>query len=118
MKQQPGLQTILLSAQLLQNAAKVLLEWGKNETTGQGKQFLNQQINRLNANKADAYSRIISEEGRLQFTKGISEEQALAFATIATRFFDMSQERKEMLELVAENLGKGLDIELVDNVQY
>lgn len=112
------LQEILLGAQLLQNAAATMLDYAKVETAAQGKHFLNQQINRLNANRSDAYAKIDSEKGRLLFVTKTKAEDALGLGHIATIFFDLTEEQRTLLETIAEGLRKGEQIEFVGGDSY
>ena len=110
----PSVQETLISAQQFQNIAKLLLEYTKHEVQFNGKQFLQNQINRLNANKNDAIVKITTQEGRDRFSKELSEDEAFRCANIFMALFSMNTETRELAENTIIELAKGTIIEYVE----
>jgi hypothetical protein len=112
------LNEILISSQLLQNAALTMLDYAKVEASLDGKRFLNLQINRLNANRNDAYSYIDTEEGRQIFATETKAETALELGHLVMLFFELDSNQRTLLETIAEGLRKGEQIEFVGGDNY
>lgn len=104
----------ILSSLLFQNIAYQYLEFTKHELKGVEKNFLNQLINRLSANKNDCYSKITSNEGREIFLREITKGDALQYANIFLMMLECDEDKKNSIEKLVNAIHKGEIVEFVN----
>jgi len=105
----------LITSIQLQNAAKCVLEYAKEETDFDGKRFLSQQITRIQANLNACYANISDDESRKVFAQEVTKTDALLYANVFLLLLDANPEQKLAIEKMITAISKGEIIVVEEN---
>lgn len=109
-------QSNLVTGVLMQNAVKRLFEETKDDVDYSGKQFLNQQINRLDANLRACKDNVMDESSRQNFTNEMTKADAILFANVFVTLLACDEKKREAIEklILAIQKGEGFEIEFTN----
>jgi hypothetical protein len=94
------------------NEAKKLFEYVRHEVSGDVKHFINRLIARCEANEMDVINRMTCDKNRELFIKEIRKGDTLQFTYIMQQIFEMSQDKRDMVEQIVNSIHKGEKIEM------
>jgi len=102
----------LVLALIKNNEAKKLFEYVRHETEGSVKYLINRLINRCEANEADIISKFTCSENREIFIKQIRQGDTLQFSYMMMQFFELGQEKRDIVEKMINEIHKGEQIKI------
>jgi len=104
----------ILTAIQFQNVAKNYLQYAKSLCSVGEVQFINNLINRLEANERQCKLSITSEKGLAAFDAEVVKTDALLYSNVFLTLMDCNDKQKETIEKLVIAIQKGEMVEFVE----